>query len=143
MTNVTGQDESLGTIVALGGEPTVDSVERLASWKRLSQHSLVKDVAMLGLANLRRFTTVDSDAGDAKLTTDLIRNFGAEFSDGAISPRHLLYMLKRWASLPPRDLAQPLEPRTLWRTVKRVDSALLRWKPLRAWCGEAIIVYQK
>src|SRR5512146_274426 len=51
----------------------------------------------------RNFTKAESEAGDAHLTEKSIREFAATFSGIELQKRHLLYMTKRLASLPPRD----------------------------------------
>lgn len=91
---------------------------------------------------VRRWTTADSDAGDAHLTELLIRDFGKLCARTEIHKRHLLYMLKRLRRLPPRDLSQPLSPRPFWKAVKRVDQTLVRLG-LSRFCGEAVVVYTK
>jgi len=93
---------------------------------------------------IRRFTTEDEEAGDAHLTETNIRSFAQDFGDCQLQKRHLLYMLKRLAKLPDRNLANPLKRRQLWLAVKRLDSMLLGYcSPLRRYCGEVIISLQK
>ena len=91
----------------------------------------------------RRFTTVDSDAGDALLTDRAIRSFAADFREVKLEKRHLLYMLKRLSALPPHDPAASAKPRPFWRAVKSLDRQLLRFRPLHRYCGEVIVFLQK
>jgi 2-polyprenyl-3-methyl-5-hydroxy-6-metoxy-1,4-benzoquinol methylase len=86
---------------------------------------------------VRRFTLAEKEAGDAHLTDHNIREFCRDFSHVQLEKRHLIYMLKRLAKLPERDLAAPLRPRSFWRFVRNVDNTLLRFRPLRWYCGEA------
>jgi 2-polyprenyl-3-methyl-5-hydroxy-6-metoxy-1,4-benzoquinol methylase len=92
---------------------------------------------------VRRFTTEDEEAGDAKLTEQSIRQFCQGFRHAQLEKRHLVYMLKRLAKLPPRDLANPMRPRHFWRLVKSFDDIVLRFPPLRRYCGEVIISLEK
>ncbi len=91
---------------------------------------------------VRRWTTEDSDAGDAHLTERSIRQFGEACARTEIHKRHIFYMLKRLAQLPERDLSQPLNPRPLWKVVKKVDQCLIPLG-LSRFCGEAIVIYTK
>ena len=91
----------------------------------------------------RRFTTADSDAGDAQLTEKSILDFCREFSEIRLEKYNLLYMLKRFAKLPERNLSAPLRPRPFWRLIKSMDNKLLRFRPLRRYCGEVIIFLRK
>ncbi len=96
------------------------------------------------LLNLvRRFTTADTDAGDAHLTEASIHEFCGNFRDIRLEKRNLAYMLKRFAGLPRRDLSAPVRPRPFWRLIKSVDRNLLRFGPLRRYCGEVIIYLSK
>jgi 2-polyprenyl-3-methyl-5-hydroxy-6-metoxy-1,4-benzoquinol methylase len=90
----------------------------------------------------RRFTTLEEDAGDARLTARRIVEFGADFRSLTLHPRHLLYMCKRLARLPERDVRRPLRARPMWRALKKLDSFLAR-TPLRHYCGEVIVVLEK
>lgn len=92
---------------------------------------------------VRRFTTADAEAGDAALTERGLRDFCREFSHLQLEKRHLLYMLKRLAKPPERNLAEPLRPRPFWRFVKSVDRRLLGLPALQRYCGEVIIYLQK
>jgi len=92
---------------------------------------------------VRRFTTEDEEAGDAKLTEQNIRQFSEGFRHVQLEKRHLVYMLKRLAKLPPRDLSMAMRPRSFWRRVKSLDDQLLRFQPLRRYCGEVIISLEK
>jgi hypothetical protein len=48
-------------------------------------------------------------------------------------------MLKRLAKLPHPDPSLPVTPRPFWQAVKSLDAQLLRFPPLRRYCGEVII----
>jgi 2-polyprenyl-3-methyl-5-hydroxy-6-metoxy-1,4-benzoquinol methylase len=91
----------------------------------------------------RRFTTADDDAGDAHLTERGIYEFCRGFSEIRLEKRNLLYMLKRCAKLPERNLSAPLSRRPVWRLVKAIDKSLLQFRPLRKHCGEVIIYLGK
>jgi 2-polyprenyl-3-methyl-5-hydroxy-6-metoxy-1,4-benzoquinol methylase len=91
----------------------------------------------------RRFSSLEKAAGDAPLTHRAIKRFARPFSGVILRKRHLMYMLKRFAKLPPIDMKQPARPRTLWRTCYQVDQALLRVPPLRHFCGEVIVELRK
>ena len=99
------------------------------------------DNPLINLA--RRFTTPDADAGDTKLTEDGIYEFCRSFKEIRLEKRNLVYMLKRLAKLPERDLTAPLRPRPFWRAVKSLDQKLLQVRPLRRYCGEVIISLRK
>jgi 2-polyprenyl-3-methyl-5-hydroxy-6-metoxy-1,4-benzoquinol methylase len=92
---------------------------------------------------VRRFTTEDEEAGDAKLTEQNIRQFSEGFRRVHLEKRHLVYMLKRLAKLPPRNLSIAMRPRSFWRRVKSFDDTLLRVPFLRRYCGEVIISLEK
>lgn len=92
---------------------------------------------------VRRFTTTDAEAGDAALTEQGIREFCKGFGDLRLEKRHLLYMLKRLAKPPKRNLAEPLRRRPFWRLVKSLDESLLRVPRLRRYCGEVILYLKK
>jgi 2-polyprenyl-3-methyl-5-hydroxy-6-metoxy-1,4-benzoquinol methylase len=92
---------------------------------------------------VRRFTTEDEEAGDAHLTQANIREFAQYFGECRLEKRHLLYMLKRLAKLPERNMADPIKPRPFWLLVKRLDDLLLGFRPLRQYCGEVTIYLQK
>jgi len=91
----------------------------------------------------RRFTTVDAGAGDTRLTEMGICKFAREFEQVCLEKRNFLYMLKRLAKLPERNLAEPLRPRGFWRAVKSADKVLLRSSLLRRYCGEVIVWLRK
>lgn len=91
---------------------------------------------------VRRWTMEEADAGDAHLTHDAIRKFGARFARVEIFDHNLLYMLKRLAALPQRNLKNPLRPRPFWNAVKKLDQALIAGG-LGKFCGEAIVVFSK
>ena len=91
----------------------------------------------------RRFTLLDSDAGDARLTESSIYEFARGFREIQLEKRHLLYMCKRFAKPPDQALSESLRPRPFWRFVKAVDRRLLRLTPLRRYCGEVIIYLRK
>lgn len=87
----------------------------------------------------RRFTSEHPDAGDAHLTDKNIRDFCRDFGQVRLEKRNLLYMLKRLAKLPHPDPGVPVRPRPFWQLMKTLDSHLLRFRPLRRYCGEVII----
>jgi 2-polyprenyl-3-methyl-5-hydroxy-6-metoxy-1,4-benzoquinol methylase len=91
----------------------------------------------------RRFTGVDSDAGDALLTERAIRSFGNDFREIRLERRNLLYMLKRLAPLPVHDPLAPPKRRPLWQAIKAVDQKLLGLAALNRYCGEVIVFLQK
>jgi 2-polyprenyl-3-methyl-5-hydroxy-6-metoxy-1,4-benzoquinol methylase len=91
---------------------------------------------------IRRWTTEDDEAGDARLTEQSIRQFGADFARTEIHRRHILYMLKRFGSLPDSDLKLPLTPRPFWKAVKRIDQGIIS-SGLSRFCGEVIVAYTK
>jgi ubiquinone/menaquinone biosynthesis C-methylase UbiE len=92
---------------------------------------------------VRRFTITDTEAGDAQLTERKVREFCRGFSQVRLEKRHLAYMLKRLASLPERNLGEAIRARPLLRFLKSLDESLLRFKPLRRYCGEVIIYLEK
>jgi len=92
---------------------------------------------------VRRFTTEDEEAGDAHLTQANIREFARGFTECRLEKRHLLYMLKRLAKVPERNMADSIKPRPFWLVVKRLDDLLLSFRPLRQYCGEVTIYLQK
>ena len=104
-------------------------------------HETLWDNPIINLT--RRLTSVESEAGDAHLTEQGIREFCREFREVRLEKRHLLYMLKRLAKLPPAEWYAALEPRHFWRLVKTLDKQILRFPPLRRYCGEVIVVLQK
>jgi 2-polyprenyl-3-methyl-5-hydroxy-6-metoxy-1,4-benzoquinol methylase len=112
----------------------------LKSGSRAVFHETLWDNPLINLA--RRFTLLSGDAGDAHLTEQAIQQFGATFTRTEVHKRHILYMLKRFGSLPDRDLSQSLVPRPFWQGVRRIDQGLLRLG-LSKFCGEAIVVYTK
>jgi 2-polyprenyl-3-methyl-5-hydroxy-6-metoxy-1,4-benzoquinol methylase len=103
-------------------------------------HETLWDNPLINFA--RRFTLPSGDAGDAHLTEKAIHQFGAPFTKIEVHKRHILYMLKRFSSLPKRDLSQSLSPRPFWRGVREIDRSLHRLG-LSKYCGEAIVVYTK
>jgi ubiquinone/menaquinone biosynthesis C-methylase UbiE len=104
-------------------------------------HETLWDNPLINLA--RRFTTAHADAGDAALTERELRRFCQGFSQVQFEKRHLLYMLKRLAKLPPPDWLAELRPRSFWKLVKALDNQLLRIRPMRRYCGEVIVFLQK
>ncbi len=104
-------------------------------------HESLWDNPLINL--VRRFTMTDAEAGDAALTERGVQEFCKGFSQVQLEKRHLLYMLKRLAKLPGRNLPDPLRPRPFWRVVKSLDRGLLRLRPMRRYCGEVIIYLQK
>jgi hypothetical protein len=52
-------------------------------------------------------------------------------------------MLKRIAKLLAQDWQAELRPRPIWRAVKTIDNTLLRFKPLRHYCGEVNVYLEK
>jgi len=103
-------------------------------------HETLWDNPLINLA--RRFTMEPSDAGDAHLTAHALHEFAAPFSTTEVHPHNILYMLKRFTTLPARDLTQPLTPRPLWRAVRNLDQTLISIG-LTKLCGEAIVTYTK
>lgn len=91
----------------------------------------------------RRFTTADDEAGDAHLTERGIYEFCQHFGEIRLEKRNLIYMLKRFAKLPERDLSAPLSRRPVWRLVRSADKALLKFRPVQKYCGEVIIYLKK
>jgi len=104
-------------------------------------HETLWDNPLINFA--RRFTSEHSDAGDANLTQREIRRFCEEFRSVRLEKRHLFYMLKRLAKLPPMDWHADLQPRPLWQAVSALDQRLLRIPLLRYFCGEVIVYLQK
>jgi hypothetical protein len=86
---------------------------------------------------------VDADAGDRPLTEREIHRYCHEFRHVQLEKRHLLYMLKRLAKLPQGDWSEPLAPRPFWQAVKAIDQKVLRFRPLRRYCGEVIVFLKK
>ena len=104
-------------------------------------HETLWDNPLINLA--RRFTSEHSDAGDAHLTERELRWFCGRFSQVQLEKRHLFYMLKRLAKLPRTDWYSELQPRPLWQAVRSLDQQILRFRPLRHFCGEVIVYLQK
>ncbi len=104
-------------------------------------HETLWDNPVINLA--RRFTSVDSDAGDALLTDRAIRSFGSDFREIRMEKRHLFYMLKRLAALPAGTPWLAPHPRGFWKGIKKLDGQLLRAFPLQKYCGEVIVVLKK
>ncbi|HEY4959450.1 MAG TPA: class I SAM-dependent methyltransferase [Terriglobales bacterium] len=109
----------------------------LAPGGRAIFHETLWDNPLINLA--RRFTSEHADAGDAHLTDKNIREFCRDFSQIRLEKRNLLYMLKRLAKLPYPDPGVPVRPRPFWQLMKTLDAQLLRFAPLRRYCGEVII----
>ncbi|HZM10907.1 MAG TPA: class I SAM-dependent methyltransferase [Candidatus Limnocylindrales bacterium] len=109
----------------------------LAPGGRAIFHETLWDNPLINLA--RRFTSEHADAGDAPLTDKNIREFCRDFSQIRLEKRNLLYMLKRLAKLPYPDPGVPVRPRPFWQLMKTLDAQLLRFAPLRRYCGEVII----
>jgi 2-polyprenyl-3-methyl-5-hydroxy-6-metoxy-1,4-benzoquinol methylase len=108
---------------------------------RATFHETLWDNPFINLA--RRFTTEETQAGDAPLTEQNIREFCREFRHVQLEKRHLSYMLKRLAKLPEPHLEDALKARPFWRRIKSLDREILRFPPLRRFCGEVIILLQK
>ena len=104
-------------------------------------HETLWDNPFINLA--RRFTLVESEAGDSHLTERSVREFCRDFSQVRLEKRHLLYMAKRLAKHPRTDWFAPLQPRPFWRAIKTLDNQILRFQPLRRYCGEVIVCLQK
>jgi len=104
-------------------------------------HETLWDNPLINFA--RRFTSEHSDAGDAHLTEREIRSFCQRFSTVQLEKRHLLYMLKRLAKLPQSEWGAQLTPRPFWQAVRTIDQQILRFRPLRRYCGEVIVFLQK
>ena len=104
-------------------------------------HETLWDNPLINFA--RRFTSEHSDAGDAHLTEREIRRFCQNFRHVRLEKRHLLYMLKRLAKPPRTEWKAELTPRPLWRALSALDGRLLRFPPLRRYCGEVIVYLQK
>jgi 2-polyprenyl-3-methyl-5-hydroxy-6-metoxy-1,4-benzoquinol methylase len=104
-------------------------------------HETLWDNPLINLA--RRFTSEEAEAGDAHLQERNIRDFCREFRQVTLEKRHLFYMLKRLAKVPQQSLEAPLKPRPFWRLVKSVDNQILRFRPLRRYCGEVIVFLKK
>ncbi len=109
----------------------------LAPGGRALFHETLWDNPLINLA--RRFTREHADAGDAHLTDKNIREFGRDFSQVKLEKRHLLYMLKRLAKIPSPDPNLPVTPRPFWQLMKAVDQQIVRFLPIRRYCGEVII----
>jgi 2-polyprenyl-3-methyl-5-hydroxy-6-metoxy-1,4-benzoquinol methylase len=88
---------------------------------------------------VRRFTSEHADAGDAHLTDRNIREFCRDFSQVQLEKRHLLYMLKRLTKPPQLDMSASVTSHPFWRLVKSLDAKILRFPPLRRYCGEVIV----
>ena len=104
-------------------------------------HETLWDNPLINFA--RRFTAEHADAGDARLTEREVRRFCQGFRHVQLEKRHLLYMLKRLAKPPRLEGNAKLKPRPLWRAVSALDEHLLRFRPLRRYCGEVIVYLQK
>ncbi len=104
-------------------------------------HETLWDNPLINFA--RRFTAEHADAGDAHLTERAIRDFCRPFPKVRVEKRNLFYMLKRLAPLPSQAWDAKLQPRPLWRAIKAVDDKILRLRPMRRYCGEAIVIAEK
>lgn len=104
-------------------------------------HETLWDNPLINL--VRRFTSEHADAGDAHLTEREIQRFCQRFRRVQLEKRHLLYMLKRLARPPLVERSAELKPRPLWRAVSALDRQILRFRPLRRYCGEVILFLQK
>jgi 2-polyprenyl-3-methyl-5-hydroxy-6-metoxy-1,4-benzoquinol methylase len=104
-------------------------------------HETLWDNPLINFA--RRFTAMHSDAGDANLTEREIRRFCQKFGTVDLEKRHLFYMLKRLSKLPPSHWGAQLSPRPFWQAVEALDRQILRFAPLRRYCGEVLIFLQK
>lgn len=104
-------------------------------------HETLWDNPLINL--VRRFTSEHADAGDAHLTEREIQRFCQRFRRVRLEKRHLLYMLKRLARPPLVERSAELKPRPLWRAVSALDRQILRFRPLRRYCGEVILFLQK
>jgi 2-polyprenyl-3-methyl-5-hydroxy-6-metoxy-1,4-benzoquinol methylase len=99
------------------------------------------DNPLINLA--RRFSSLEKAAGDAPLTDRAIQRFAQPFQSAVMHKRHLLYMLKRMAKMPVFDREAPLKPRPIWKAVHKLDETLLKFSPLRFFCGEVIVELSK
>ena len=113
----------------------------LRSGGRAVFHETLWDNPLINFA--RRFTSEHSDAGDAHLTEQEIRRFCRRFPQVQLEKRHLFYMLKRLAKLPPMERHAELESRPLWQALSSLDQQILRLRPLRYFCGEVIVYLEK
>jgi 2-polyprenyl-3-methyl-5-hydroxy-6-metoxy-1,4-benzoquinol methylase len=104
-------------------------------------HETLWDNPFINLA--RQFTAEETQAGDASLTEQDIHEFCKEFGHVQLEKHHLFYMLKRLAKLPAPDVAAALKPRPFWTGIKSLDRKILRFLPLRRYCGEVIILLRK
>jgi 2-polyprenyl-3-methyl-5-hydroxy-6-metoxy-1,4-benzoquinol methylase len=147
--NLTYPDEFFDLVIGFGvlhhviKYPGVEShlFRILKPGARAIFHETLWDNPLINFA--RRFTAVHSDAGDAPLTGHAIRGFCQKFRHVQLEKRHLLYMLKRLAKLPPSHWNAPLVPRPFWRALKAIDQQALRLAPLRRYCGEVIVYLRK
>ena len=99
-------------------------------------HETLWDNPFINLA--RRYTVKDEDAGDARLTASVLREFGRNFSQVNLHRRHLLYMFKRLVGIEPVALSTTMRPRPFWKFVKSADRVLMA-AGLSRWCGEVIV----
>lgn len=104
-------------------------------------HETLWDNPVLNFA--RKFTMRDADAGDAPLRERDLRVFFRDFRTLTIAKYHLLYMAKRLAMPSSRGWSAECQPRPFWKFVKSVDQQLLRFTPLRRFCGEVVMSVQK
>lgn len=108
---------------------------------RATFHETLWDNPVLNFA--RRFTMKDADAGDARLGERDIQIFFRDFRTLTIAKYHLLYMAKRLARPSSPWWSAECQPRPFWKMVKSVDRQLLRFPPLRRYCGEVVVFVQK
>lgn len=91
----------------------------------------------------RRFTMKDADAGDVRLRERDIRMFFRDFRNITIDKYHLLYMTKRLVRPSEGAPGAECQARPFWRMLKNIDKQLLRFAPLRRYCGEVVVLLQK
>src|SRR5882757_7238815 len=103
-------------------------------------HETLWDNPLINLA--RHWTMPSQEAGDTRLTARGIEEFGAPFAMTSVNKRHILYMLKRFGSLPIRDLSRPLVSRPFWKAIRTIDRGLMSFG-FSKFCGEAIVIYTK
>ena len=103
-------------------------------------HETLWDNPLINLA--RHWTMPSQEAGDTRLTARGIEEFGAPFAMTSVNKRHILYMLKRFGSLPIRDLSRPLVSRPFWKAIRTIDRGLMSLG-FSKFCGEAIVIYTK
>jgi 2-polyprenyl-3-methyl-5-hydroxy-6-metoxy-1,4-benzoquinol methylase len=104
-------------------------------------HETLWDNPAFNLA--RRFTVESADSGDAPLGEREIQSFFRDFATVSIQKYHLLYMAKRLARPLLTDWNAKCQPRPFWRAMKRIDKQLLRFSPLRRYCGEVVVFLER